>query len=343
MSLPASDDRPRLGLMLGDATGIGPELCARILHSRALRAEARILVVGDARVLDMGIRDAGVNLPYCRVGDIADVDWNGSEVTVLDLGNFDPTTVPRGAVSAESGRVVGETLSHMISLALAGHLDGITFAPLNKAALNAGGWRYPDEHQMFAQLTGHEGYFGEMNVLDGLWVSRATSHVALRNVVELITQERVTNAIMLADTTLRAAGLISPRLAVSALNPHAGEGGLFGVEEMTIIEPAMADARARGVLCEGPFPADTVFLQAFGGRYDGVVTMYHDQGQIATKLRGFARGVTVTAGLNTVFTTPAHGTAFDIVGRGEATTGALEQALRLAARLAAQRQPTLVR
>jgi 4-hydroxythreonine-4-phosphate dehydrogenase len=241
-------------------------------------------------------------------------------------------------VSAESGRISGETLRYMIELALAERIDGITFAPLNKAALHAGGWRFNDEHQMFAHLTGHQGFFGEMNVLDNLWMSRVTSHVSLRTALDQITPERIDQAITLADRTMRGAGFDAPRIAVAALNPHGGENGLFGREEIEIIAPAVARAVERGVRCRGPFPSDTVFLKAFAGDYDGVLTMYHDQGQIATKLKGFNRGVTVTGGLRTVFTTPAHGTAFDIVGKGVATTGALEQAVRLCARLASGRR-----
>ena len=231
----------------------------------------------------------------------------------------------------------------MIDLALDGRLEGICFAPLNKAALHAGGWHFNDEHQMFAHLTRHQGFFGEMNVLDNLWMSRVTSHVALRTALDQITPERIDEALTLADRTMRGAGFATPRIAVCALNPHAGENGLFGREEIEVIAPAVALAAARGIACKGPFPSDTVFLKAFGGEFDGVLSMYHDQGQIATKLKGFNRGVTVTAGLGTVFTTPAHGTAFDIVGKGVATTGALEQAVRLNARLAASRRDTASR
>jgi 4-hydroxythreonine-4-phosphate dehydrogenase len=219
-----------------------------------------------------------------------------------------------------------------------GRLEGITFAPLNKAALHAGGWRYRDEHELFAHLCGHAGAFSEMNVLDGLWVSRVTSHVALRAALDQISAERIVQAIVLADATMRGAGIARPRIAVAALNPHGGENGLFGRDEIEVIAPAIAAAAARGIACSGPLPADTIFLKAFAGDYEGVLTMYHDQGQIATKLKGFNRGVTITAGLATLFTTPAHGTAFDIVGQGRATTGALEQAVRLAARLATARR-----
>jgi 4-hydroxythreonine-4-phosphate dehydrogenase len=165
-----------------------------------------------------------------------------------------------------------------------------------------------------------------------------TSHVSLRTALEQITPARIDAALSLADATMRSAGFTTPRIAVSALNPHGGEGGLFGREEIEIIAPAVAQAAKRGIACQGPYSADTVFLKVFGGEFDGVLTMYHDQGQIATKLRGFNRGVTVTGGLETVFTTPAHGTAFDIVGKGIASTGALEQAIRLCSRLAVSRR-----
>jgi 4-hydroxythreonine-4-phosphate dehydrogenase len=240
-------------------------------------------------------------------------------------------------MSPQSGRLTGETLKHMIGLALAGELDGNCFAPLNKAALHQGGWKYPDEHQMFAALTAHEGFFGEMNVIKEFATFRVTSHVALREAVNMISPQRITAAVRLADTTLKANGVASPRIAVAALNPHNGEGGLFGDEEITIIRPTVEKLRSDGSACTGPVSSDVIFLKALKGEYDGVVMMYHDQGQIATKLLGFNKGVTVTAGLKTVFTTPAHGTAFDIVGQGKAETGALEQALRIAARMASAR------
>jgi 4-hydroxythreonine-4-phosphate dehydrogenase len=328
--------------MLGDCTGIGPEQCARILADGRLADAARLVVVGDARVLEQGARDAGVELRWRACASPEAIDWTRAEIPLLDLANLDPARIPRGQVSAESGRIAGETLAHMIDLAVAGRIDGITFAPLNKAALHAGGWRFNDEHQMFAHLTGHTGFFGEMNVLDNLWMSRVTSHIALKIALEQISTERIEQALTLADATMRGAGIAPPRIAVAALNPHAGESGLFGREEIDVIAPAIARAVARGIDCKGPFAADTVFLKAFAGEFDGVLSMYHDQGQIATKLKGFNRGVTVTGGLKAVFTTPAHGTAFDIVGQGRADTGALEQAVRLAARLADARRRTTV-
>jgi len=327
--------------MLGDYTGIGPEQCARVLADRRLADAARLLVVGDSRVLAQGQRDAGVRFEWKTYETPEDVQWDRDEIAMIDLGNLDPSTgFPRGVMSPASGRIAGETLEYMIQLALAGRIDGITFAPLNKAALHAGGWKFNDEHQMFASLTKHQGFFGEMNVLDNKWMSRVTSHVSLRTALDQITPQRIDDALTLADATMRGAGIEKPRIAVAALNPHGGENGLFGREEIEIIKPAVEKAAARGIACTGPFPADTVFLRGFAGEFDGVLSMYHDQGQIATKMKGFNRGVTVTGGLATVFTTPAHGTAFDIVGKGAATTGALEQAVRLGARLAASRRVT---
>ena len=326
---------PRIGLMLGDVTGIGPEISAKLLAAGTLKPLARIAVIGDARVLELGIKDAGVKLRWKSYADMDAIDWSRDEVPLVDLGNIDPATIKRGEMSPESGKLTGDTLKHMIDLALAGKLDGISFAPLNKGALHKGGWKYPDEHQMFAALTQHAGFFGEMNVIKEFATFRVTSHVALRVAVNMISPERITSAINLANNTLRATGLAEPRIAVAALNPHSGENGLFGDEEIRIIRPTVDAARASGIDCVGPVSSDVIFLKARNGEYDGVVMMYHDQGQIATKLLGFNKGVTVTAGLKTVFTTPAHGTAFDIVGQGKADTGALEQALRIATKMAA--------
>jgi 4-hydroxythreonine-4-phosphate dehydrogenase len=330
---------PVLGLMLGDFTGIGPEQCARVLSDRRLSDAAHLVVVGDSRVLAQGQRDAGVRFDWRAYKTPQEVDWESDDVPIIDLGNLDPGQgFPRGVMSAASGRIAGETLAVMVEMALQKRIDGIVFAPLNKAALHAGGWKYNDEHQMFAYLTGHKGFFGEMNVLDNKWMSRVTSHVSLREAIDQITPQRIDEALTLANATMRGAGFANPRIAVAALNPHGGENGLFGREEIEIIKPAVEKAAARGINCKGPYPSDTVFIKAFGDEFDGVLSMYHDQGQIATKLKGFNRGVTVTGGLKTVFCTPAHGTAFDIVGKGVATTGALEQAVRLAARLATSRR-----
>lgn len=333
----ATGSAPILALVPGDPTGIGPEQVARVIADGRMHGVARLLLVGDRRVVEMGMRQAQVSFPLAMVASAAEADFAAPAVPMIDLGNLDPATFAIGRPDAAVGQRVGETLSRAIDIARAGGVQGITFAPLHKKAMFDGGWQFPDEHQLFAKLLGHNGLFREMNVLDGQWMSRVTSHVSLREALDLITPENICNSLRLTDRVLRAAGIAAPRIAVAALNPHAGEGGLFGREEIEVIAPAVAAMRAEGIDCDGPFPSDTVYLKAFRGEYDSVLAMYHDQGQIATKLRGFNRGVTVTAGLPIVFTTPAHGTAHDIAGQGLADTGALESAITLAARLVAAR------
>jgi 4-hydroxy-L-threonine phosphate dehydrogenase PdxA len=325
-----TDPRPRLAFLLGDCTGIGPELVAKILHERRMAEQARLVVVGDARVLELGMRDAKVDFPWRRVASTAEIDWSSNVVPLINLGNIDPANFPQGVGSSESGRLTGETLAYAIKMAQRGEIDGITFAPLNKRAMYDGGWCFPDEHKMFAHLLGHNGHFSEMNVLDGQWMTRVTSHVSLREAVEQITPERIRDALRLSDTSMRQAGIENPRIAVAALNPHNGENGLFGTEEIEIIRPVVEEMAAKGINCKGPFSSDTVYIKAFAGEFDSVLSMYHDQ--------GLNRGVTITAGLRTVFTTPAHGTAFDIVGKGVADTGATEQAILLAVKMAGRRK-----
>ena len=333
-----TDTRPIVGLMLGDVTGIGAEIAATMLAMQDLGNVARTVLVGDARHLALGCREAGTEVAFHEVSSVEEIDWARGGFPLLDLGNLDPAKFPRAQVSPDAGRVAGETLKAMTDLALAGKLDAVCFAPLNKAALHRGGWNYHDEHQMFADWTQHRGYYSEMNVIPEFSTFRVTSHVSLRKALELITPERIEEAIRLADRTMRSAGLEAPRIGVAALNPHGGENGLFGDEEIRIIRPTVERVRASRIDCTGPLPSDTIFLRARAGQFDAVVIMYHDQGQIATKLLGFQKGVTVSAGMKTVYATPAHGTAFDIVGKGRADPGAMTAAFKMAAKLGAARR-----
>jgi 4-hydroxythreonine-4-phosphate dehydrogenase len=327
---------PVIAVTPGDCTGIGPEILAKVLMNPREAGDPRVVVVGDRRVMDRACEQTGASFRFHSVSSPSEAAWDDPDVVpIVDLGNTDPALFPHGVASAESGRLTGDTLARAVAFSQRGEIDAVSFAPLNKRAMFDGGWRFPDEHKMFAHLLGHRTYFSEMNVLEGWWMSRVTSHVSLREALDGVTGPAIRDAIRLCDRMMRRAGYERPRIAVAALNPHGGENGLFGMEEIDVIRPAVeVAAREDGIDCEGPFPADTVYLKAFGGSYDGVVAMYHDQGQIATKLKGFNRGVTITAGLDTVFTTPAHGTAFDIAGQGLADPGALQAAIRLAQRLA---------
>jgi len=212
-----------------------------------------------------------------------------------------------------------------------GDIQGFTFAPYNKAALEYGGF---DIFKLFARNLKVKWPFGELNVVNNVWISRVTSHIPLNDVSKRLNIKNIAGAIKLVNDTMIMTGIDRPQIAVAALNPHAGEDGLFGSEEIEIIAPAINKANEDGINAKGPFPADTLFLNAFKGLYDGVTTMYHDQGQIALKLMNFESAVTVIAGLSCPITTPAHGTAFDIVGRGIANPNAMEQAIKIAAEMA---------
>lgn len=330
--------KPIVGLMLGDVTGIGPEVAVKLLADPETHEKARVLVVGDRRVLEIGIADSQIKLDVNVVDSIDAVDWSRPGIQMIDLKNINPADIPRGQTSIESGRLVGETLKVMTDLAHAGKIDAVCFAPLNKGALNKGGWKYRDEHEMFAKWNDHEGYYGEVNLIKLFCTFRVTSHVSLRQAVDLVIPERIEGALRLAHEMMRGLGKSNPRIGVAALNPHNGEGGLFGTEEIEIIRPTLDRLRAENLPCEGPFPSDTVFLKARAGDFDAVVIMYHDQGQIATKLLGFSEGVTLTGGLKTLYTTPSHGTAYDIVGKGVANVGAMKRAFDVIASLAAAKK-----
>jgi 4-hydroxythreonine-4-phosphate dehydrogenase len=258
----------------------------------------------------------------------------------VDLADapVDLADAPVGQVSAAAGTCVLDAFRQALGLARAGALDAICFAPCNKQAMHEGGLAFEDELRFFVHELGHDGYVGEINATGALATTRVTSHVPLRAVADLITGDAVLQATRLAHDTLRAAGNPHPRIAVAGLNPHAGDGGIFGREEIEVIAPALERARAEQIAAAGPYPADTVFVRARDGAFDAVVTMYHDQGQIAMKLMGFERGITILAGLPVPMTTPAHGSAFDIAGQGIARVDALRQAYLSACRMARGRR-----
>ncbi len=349
-----SSDTPtrssRLALLLGDPCGIGPEIVARVLVEGFEEDKTtdssdliNIVVIGDPWLLDWGAQCAGLSLNLPHYSSPEDLPPSAPGPVLLTGPSFPEDAHTPGRMSPAAGRYVLQSLDFAAELARAGAIDGICYASLNKQAMHAAGSSHEDELRYFAERLDVSGYVGEVNTLDGLWTSRVTSHIPLRAVSEHISVAEILPAIRLIHNTSRQGGQPSPRLAVAGLNPHAGEGGLFGSEEDDVIRPAVEAAQEEDIAASGPYPPDTVFLRASRGEFDGVVTMYHDQGQIAMKLLGFERGVTVHGGLSTPITTPAHGTAFDIVGQGVANPQALKQALKLCSQMLnpAQRgQPT---
>ena len=329
---------PIVGLMLGDCTGIGPEQCARVLADKRLADAARLVVVGDARVLMQGARDAAVpKLAWRTYASPAAVDWDAEEVPLIELGNMDPAEAIRGTPCPNAGRSAGETLERMADLARAGEIDAVTYAPLSMAAVRAGGWRCADEHELLAQVSRHEALFTPMTLADNLWVAHVTPLVPLQAALGLLTRERIDAVLQMADATLRASGIEKPRIGVCAVNPRVADA-FAGREEVELIVPAIAAARSRDTRCGGPLAADEVFFRASAGELDCVLCMYHDQALHLAPQAPRSREVSLTAGLDMVATAPAHGPGFDLVGKGIATTRSLEQAVRLAARLATARK-----
>lgn len=332
--------KPRLALLLGEATGIGPELLAKVAADSSVRQFADSLLIGDLRVFEQGLTIANSQVDYVAFTDPDQALKHIGEETVpfLDLQNLNPSDLKLGQISATSGRVTAATLTYALQLAKENKIDGLVYGPLNKEALYAGGVHFQDEMEFFSDFFSFTGIAGEMNTVDDLWIARATSHIGIKQVIQHLTADSVKQAILLANQTLKEVGYSCPRIGVCALNPHGGEGGLFGDEEIRVIAPVVEQAKKEGISISGPYPADTIFLKAVEGEMDVVLGMYHDQVQIGFKLIGFKRGVSVSAGLPTVITTPAHGTAFDIVGKGIADPGPMKRAIAIAAKMVESRK-----
>lgn len=327
----------RVALAIGDAAGIGPELAARLVADAQANL-GDLIVIGDARLLQSGARIAGLTLDLPVVAPAALTEGLPEGSVLLDLRNCDPASLPLGKSSEAAGRASLQNFAAALHLGKAGVADVVAFTPFNKHSMRLARPSYVDEIGFVDAVIEAERSGREFNVLDEVWNARVTSHIPLSKVAETITTERVAQSLRLTAEVMTAAGIPNPRIGVAALNPHAGDGGNFGHEDDEIIAPAIAEARAAGIAVTGPVPSDTVFVRAIkGGEFDAVMTMYHDQGQIAMKLVGFDRGVTLIAGYPFPIVTPAHGTAFDIAGQGRADTGASFNALALGRKLAGLR------
>lgn len=328
---------PVVALTLGDPAGIGAELIARLLSETDATRRANVVLIGDPWLWAWGQQMAGVPVATTPLATLeqARSRSNTGVPAFVAMDTVQRSEVTVGQVSAAGGRSVLQVLNRCMDAARAGAVDAICFAPLNKQAMKLGGLKHEDELHHFAEYLGVRGYFCEFNTLDGLWTARVSSHIPLKDAASYLSVERIQQATRLIHRSLQAAGTAQPRVAVAAFNPHGGDGGTCGREEIEIIEPAVRALRAEGLAIDGPFSADTIFLRARDGELDAIVTMYHDQGQIALKLLGFSRGVTVQGGLPLPITTPAHGTAYDIAGQGRANVGATEQAFLIACRMGA--------
>lgn len=335
----SSGAKPRIALTMGDVAGIGPEVIVRACADPRISDDANPVVIGHPEILRRAIRLVGIPLEVREVEDLSATTFDGRVISCFNPDCDDVLDVPPGVNDPRSGRAAYNYLVAAIRSALVGEIDGITTAPLSKAALHLAGLDYPGHTEILAAECGVE-QFGMMLYLPkgesvrsphGLGVVHVTLHTSLRSVPDLLSVENVREKILLIRDFMQEMGAAAPRIAVTALNPHAGEGGIFGDEEQRVIEPAVVSARGAGVDAQGPFPADTLLKRAVGGEFDAVVAMYHDQGHIALKLIAFESAVNVTLGLPIVRTSPSHGTAFDIAWKGLARGEGMLHALRVAA------------
>jgi 4-hydroxythreonine-4-phosphate dehydrogenase len=330
---------PIIALTMGDAAGIGPEVLVRAAASEELRSVCRLVAVGHPDVLNRATQLTGTPLQIEATADFESVRKMFGESASVQTASV--AAVSFGAIDQRAGQAAYDCLVAATKAALAGHIDGICTAPLNKAALRAAGLDYPGHTEILGDVCGVDEfammlYLPQGDIIRsprGLGVVHTTLHTSIRSVPELLSVEGIAGRIRLMDSFMRSVGCETPRVAVCALNPHAGEEGLFGDEEARLIAPAVERCQQSGIQTTGPLPADTLLRRAVGGEFDGVVAMYHDQGHIALKLIGFDRAVNITLGLPIVRTSPSHGTAFDIAGQGVASAEGMIEAAKIAVQL----------
>jgi 4-phospho-D-threonate 3-dehydrogenase / 4-phospho-D-erythronate 3-dehydrogenase len=333
--------KPIIGITMGDPASIGPEITLKALGKREIYEACNPVVIGDASLMEQSLRIPGI--PPVQIHAITSVGaarFTYGTIDVIDLGLVDKSTLKIGEVSAEAGNAAFQYVKKVIELALAGEIDATVTNALNKEAMNLAGHHYAGHTEIYAELTKTAKYT-MMLVYEDLRVVHVSTHVSLREACNLVKKDRVLEVIRIANQACKDMGVEHPRIGVAGLNPHCGENGLFGREEIDEIVPAIALARLTGIEAEGPVPPDSIFSKAKGGMYDIVVAMYHDQGHIPLKLLGFiynreqqkweaVKGVNITLGLPIIRTSVDHGTAFDQAGKGSASDQSLVNAIEYA-------------
>lgn len=325
--------KPILGILLGDGAGVGPEIIAKLAAANFFEEYCHPVFIGDIRIFNRALNAVGANVEIRTINDPTEAIWDG-KCNIVNRNNLSCEEAPIGELTVACGNANLDMLTYAVELYKAKKIEGFCFGPLNKAGMKEAGCKFESEHHLLAHEFNHTAPFGEINVCGELWTTRTTSHIPIKDVSAALSVNSIMRAITLANVSLKNSGIERPRLAIAALNPHCGENGLCGREEIDVIKPAIEEARKQGIDASGPYPSDITFIKAFRGEFDGVVTMYHDQGQIALKLKGFEQGITIAGGLPAPIVTCAHGTAYDIAGKGIVKTSAFENAVKMAARMA---------
>ncbi len=333
------DKKPLIAITMGDPAGIGPEIIAKVIDSGEIFPLCRPVIVGDAGVMKKLIEEMHLSIAVHSISSLEEADPGAGRADVLDLKNVNIAKHAWGKPDISSGKAVVEFVKKAVELAMKHEVDAIVTAPINKQMMNAAGHNYSGHTELFADLTKTK-EFGMMFVGGGLRLILATTHLALKDVPRHIKKSSVLKTIRLAHKAMKFFGMDAPRIGVAALNPHAGEGRLFGTEEWDEILPAVLEARAEGINASDPLPADTLLYKARNNYYDIVVAMYHDQGLGPLKMLAFGNAVNVTVGLPIIRTSVDHGTAYDIAGKGCADPASLLAAIDLAAKMAKYRKTT---
>ena len=341
--------RPVIGITMGDPASIGPEITLKALNNPSIYEQAKPLVVGDLGMMYKARETVGLkNLKFHKISQVSEALFEYVTIDVLDMGLVDSEKLELGKVSKEAGEAAFQYVVKVIELANKGKVDATVTNAFNKEAINLAGHHYSGHTEVYAEYTGTKSYT-MMLALGDLRVVHVSTHVSLREACDRVKKDRVLEVIRIANDACKQLGIKNPKVGVAGLNPHSGEGGLFGREEIEEIIPAIEAANAEGILAEGPVPPDTVFSKARGGWYDIVVAMYHDQGHIPLKVVGFVydrdaqvweavEGVNITLGLPIIRVSVDHGTAFDQAGTGQANELSLMNSIDYAIRLAKNRK-----
>src|SRR5689334_17999247 len=325
-------NRPRVAITMGDAAGIGPETTVKSLADPRAAEWCIPIVLGDARVLEKAMAAVGMKVPLRKIPGPGDAQGTPGTIEVIDYASIDMGIHQWGVITPSFGESAVRWTKDAGQMCVAGSIDAMVSAPLNKEAMHEAGYQYEGQTEILGELTASKPAM--VMVVDRMRLMLFTNHMALRAVCDHVTKARMLDRIVLAHAALRDMGIAKPTIAVAGLNPHAGENGMFGREEVDHIVPAIEAARAQGIDAQGPFPADTVFLKSRDGVYDMTIALYHDQGLMAVKLVGFGRVVTLLIGLPLIRTSTGHGTAFDIAGKNIADHVNLLEAVRVAAEVA---------
>ena len=328
-------EKPLLLITMGDPAGVGPEVVLKAIFRGGIAEVCRPVVLGDRRTLEAAARELGLPLKVEEIWSPKEGNFTGEVLNLIPLTTL--STLPKGRPQREGGEAVYRYIVRAVELLMQGEADGLVTAPISKEALRMAGYLWNGHTELLAELSGTTEY-AMMLAGPRLRVSLVTTHIPLSEVPRRLTAEKVLTTVRVTYRGLRELfGIKEPRIVVAALNPHGGEGGIFGAEEDEVVVPAVRRAKEEGMEVEGPLPADSLFYYAAQGRWDAVVALYHDQGLIPLKLLHFKEGVNVTLGLPFIRTSPDHGTAYDIAGKGIADPTSMICAVRMAAEMARRR------